>query len=204
MLLTDVGSIISFDQLVEVLGANKLWLCFLSLNVTIHLLVLSVLTLWALTSRSSSTTSSATLGRSASTQKQVIGNSKKMTQDPVRLDPPKDTPFTANELSQFDGSDVSKPIYVAIKGCFSFFVWIVFDVSGKREVYGPGGSYHVFAGKDGSKGLGKSSLKAEDAVADYSSLTEEELKVLDDWVVFFKKRYNIIGKVTPTSTVSLI
>lgn len=190
MLLTDVGSIISFDQLVEVLGANKLW-------VTIHLLVLSVLTLWALTSRSSSTTSSATLGRSASTQKQVIGNSKKMTQDPVRLDPPKDTPFTANELSQFDGSDVSKPIYVAIKG-------IVFDVSGKREVYGPGGSYHVFAGKDGSKGLGKSSLKAEDAVADYSSLTEEELKVLDDWVVFFKKRYSIIGKVTPTSTVSLI
>jgi len=188
MLFTDLSSISSFDQLVEVLGANKLW-------VAIHLLLLSVLTLWALTSRSSSTTSSATLGRSASSRKQVvIGHTKKMTQDPVRLDPPKDTPFTAHELSQFDGSDVSKPIYVAIKG-------IVFDVSGKREVYGPGGSYHVFAGKDGSKGLGKSSLKVEDAVADYSTLTEEELKVLDDWVVFFKKRYNILGKVvqnTPT------
>jgi len=189
MLFTDLSSISSFDQLVEVLGANKLW-------VAIHLLLLSVLTLWALTSRSSSTTSSATLGRSASgSRKQVvIGHTKKMTQDPVSLDPPKDTPFTAHELSQFDGTDVSKPIYVAIKG-------IVFDVSGKREVYGPGGSYHVFAGKDGSKGLGKSSLKVEDAVADYSTLTEEELKVLDDWVVFFKKRYNILGKVvqnTPT------
>jgi hypothetical protein len=55
-------------------------------------------------------------------------------------------------------------------------------VSNKREVYGPGGSYHVFAGKDGSKGLGQSSLKVEDAIADYSSLSEAELKVLDDWV----------------------
>jgi hypothetical protein len=36
--------------------------------------------------------------------------------DPVKLDPPKDSVFTPQELSQFDGSDASKPIYVAIKG----------------------------------------------------------------------------------------
>ncbi|OAV98711.1 hypothetical protein PTTG_08898 [Puccinia triticina 1-1 BBBD Race 1] len=112
-----------------------------------------------------------------------------MTPDPaLKLDPPQDNTFTPQELSGFDGSDTSKPIYVAIKG-------IVFDVSNKRDVYGPGGSYHVFAGKDGSKGLGQSSLKVEDAIADYSSLSEAELKVLDDWVAFFKKRYNILGKV---------
>lgn len=46
----------------------------------------------------------------------------------------------------------------------------------------PGKGYHIFAGKDGSRGLGKSSLKPEDAVADYSTLDEKELKVLDDWV----------------------
>jgi len=32
------------------------------------------------------------------------------------LAPPKDDPFTTEELKQYDGSDPSKPIYVAIKG----------------------------------------------------------------------------------------
>ena len=55
----------------------------------------------------------------------------------------------------------------------------------KAEVYGAGKSYNVFAGKDGSRGLGMSSLKLEDAVADYSTLDEKDLKVLDDWHSFF-------------------
>lgn len=45
-------------------------------------------------------------------------------------------------------------------------------------------------------GLGKSSLKPEDAVSDYSTLTESELKVLDDWEKYFAKRYNIVGVVS--------
>lgn len=61
----------------------------------------------------------------------------------------------------------------------------IFDVSAKTDVYGPGKSYNVFAGKDGSRGLGLSSLKEEDAIADYSQLDEKHLKVLDDWHVFF-------------------
>ena len=32
------------------------------------------------------------------------------------LAPPKDDPFTLEQLKEFDGSDASKPIYVAIKG----------------------------------------------------------------------------------------
>lgn len=89
--------------------------------------------------------------------------------------PPKDDPFTASELAQYDGSDDAKPVYVCIKGQ-------IFDVSEKREMYLPGKGYHIFAGKDGSKGLGLSSLKPEDAIADYSELDEKHLKVLDDWV----------------------
>ena len=61
----------------------------------------------------------------------------------------------------------------------------IFDVSGKADVYGPGKSYNVFAGIDGSRGLALSSLKAEDAVADYSGLSEKELGVLNDWHSFF-------------------
>ncbi|KAI7958662.1 hypothetical protein MJO28_002453 [Puccinia striiformis f. sp. tritici] len=162
------------DQLVQIIKDNQVW-------VVCHIVLLSLLTIWSITTRSPSPSPSS---RTPSKPSRI----PKMSSEPIKLDPPKDTPFTSEQLSQYDGSDPSKPIYVAIKG-------IIFDVSSKAEVYGPGGSYHVFAGKDGSKGLGKSSLKAEDAVADYSSLTESELKVLDDWVVFFKKRYNVIGKV---------
>ena len=61
----------------------------------------------------------------------------------------------------------------------------IFDVSHKQEVYGPGKSYNIFAGKDGSKGLGMSSLKPEDAVPDYSELSKDDMKVLDDWHGFF-------------------
>ena len=32
------------------------------------------------------------------------------------LAPPKDDPFTLEQLKEYDGSDTSKPIYVAIKG----------------------------------------------------------------------------------------
>ncbi|KAJ6594924.1 progesterone binding protein [Mycena capillaripes] len=105
------------------------------------------------------------------------------------LAPPKDDPFTLAQLKEYDGSDPSKPIYVSIKGT-------VFDVSAKADVYGSGKSYNIFAGKDGSKGLGMSSLKEEHAIPDYSELTEADRKVLDDWHGFFTKRYNIVGRVT--------
>ena len=61
----------------------------------------------------------------------------------------------------------------------------MFDVTHKADVYGPSRSYSVFAGKDGSRGLGMSSLKVEDAVADYSTLDDKDRKVLDDWHAFF-------------------
>ncbi|GFZ45491.1 hypothetical protein JCM24511_03217 [Saitozyma sp. JCM 24511] len=97
-------------------------------------------------------------------------------------------PITPSQLAQYDGSDPSKPIYVAIKGR-------VFDVSGKKEMYGKGAGYNVFAGKDASKGLGMSSLDPKDAVSDYSSLNEAQIKTLDQWEGFFEKRYSVVGKV---------
>ncbi|KAG8697096.1 hypothetical protein FRC08_006735 [Ceratobasidium sp. 394] len=106
-----------------------------------------------------------------------------------QLQPPKDDPYTLAELTAFDGQDPNRPVYVAIKGT-------IFDVTPKRDVYGPGGSYSVFAGKDGSKGLGLSSLKPEDAVPDWSTLEAKERGVLNDWYAFFSKRYNIVGRVS--------
>ena len=61
----------------------------------------------------------------------------------------------------------------------------IFDVTHKRETYGKGGSYNLFAGRDASRALGMSSLKEEDASPDYSGLPENEMKVLNDWHSFF-------------------
>jgi len=36
--------------------------------------------------------------------------------DESQLDPPKDTPFTKEELKKYDGKDENTPIYVGIKG----------------------------------------------------------------------------------------
>lgn len=44
----------------------------------------------------------------------------KTIMQPAKTDlaPPKDDPFTLKQLKEFDGSDSSKPIYVAIKGAW--------------------------------------------------------------------------------------
>jgi hypothetical protein len=59
-------------------------------------------------------------------------------------------------------------------------------VTHKKDVYGPGKSYGIFAGKDASMGFGMSSLKLEHANPDYSQLPPNELKVLNDWHSFFR------------------
>lgn len=55
---------------------------------------------------------------------------------------------------------------------------LVFDVSKARGMYTGKSGYKVFAGKDASKALGKSSLKIEDCIADYSELTEDEVTLM--------------------------
>ena len=54
--------------------------------------------------------------------------------------------LTDAELLSYDGSDPSKPIYLALNGT-------IYDVTAGRRVYGPGGSYNVFAGKDAARGF---------------------------------------------------
>jgi membrane-associated progesterone receptor component len=62
-------------------------------------------------------------------------------------DTPLKTPYTPLQLSKFDGSDTSSPIYLSVKG-------IIYDVSRAASMYGPEGSYRNFAGKDASRALG--------------------------------------------------
>ncbi|KAG7288621.1 hypothetical protein NEMBOFW57_004975 [Staphylotrichum longicolle] len=105
---------------------------------------------------------------------------------PVQLDPPKDDIISLEELAKANGADGGK-CYVAIKG-------IVYDVTGNKA-YQPGGAYNVFAGKDASRALGKTSTKAEDVSPDWQDLPDKEKGTLNDWITFFSKRYNVVGKV---------
>ncbi|MCJ1435030.1 hypothetical protein MMC27_004400 [Xylographa pallens] len=107
--------------------------------------------------------------------------------NPPKLDPPKSDPITVEELAECDGVDESKPTLVAIKGT-------VFDVTGNAS-YAAKGPYRVFAGKDASRALAMSSVKPEDCRPDWEDLPDKEKTVLDEWMTFFSKRYNIVGKV---------
>jgi len=52
----------------------------------------------------------------------------------------------------------------------------------------------VFAGKDPSRALAMSSVKKEDVSSEWRDLPDKEKKVLDDWMTFFSKRYNVVGQ----------
>jgi predicted heme/steroid binding protein len=62
------------------------------------------------------------------------------------------------ELTKYDGPDPTKPIYLALNGT-------IYDVSASPQTYGPGGSYHFFAGRDAARAF-LTGCFAEDAIPD--------------------------------------
>jgi len=106
--------------------------------------------------------------------------------EPVDLAPPKSDPISPEYLAKCNGTD-GNPCYVAIKGK-------VYEVTGNRA-YHTGGSYHVFAGHDASRALALSSVKPADVRPDWADLDDREKGVLNDWVKYFSKRYNVVGVV---------
>lgn len=97
------------------------------------------------------------------------------------------------QLLKFNGVEDTK-LYVAIKG-------YVYDVTTNDKSYGPGKAYNKLVGKDVGRllGLNRLQLKEEDGRVpdtwDLSDLTEKQLKIVDDWVFFFKMRYPIVARI---------
>jgi predicted heme/steroid binding protein len=79
--------------------------------------------------------------------------------------------LTPEELSAYDGSDPKKPIYLAINHT-------IYDVTAGARMYGPGGSYHHFAGCDASRAY-VTGCFAEDRTPDMRG-AEEMYLPLDD------------------------
>eukprot|EP00850_Spirogloea_muscicola_P019355 SM000189S04072 [mRNA] locus=s189:19956:21981:+ [translate_table: standard] len=96
--------------------------------------------------------------------------------------------FTAEELAQYDGSDPSRPILLAILGN-------VYDVSKGRGHYGKDGSYSHFAGRDASRAFVSGKFNGEGLTDDITGLTAADLAGLKGWRSFFEGSYTPVGKV---------
>lgn len=79
--------------------------------------------------------------------------------------------LTPTELAAYDGTDETKPIYLAINGT-------IYDVSVNRRTYGPGGSYHFFAGVDASRAY-VTGCFADDRTPDMRGVEEMFLPIDD-------------------------
>ncbi|XP_059479052.1 neuferricin [Neocloeon triangulifer] len=95
--------------------------------------------------------------------------------------------MTKAELAQYDGSEGSKGLYVAILGS-------VFDVSAGKDHYGPGCSYHFFTGKDGSRAFVSGDFSENGLTDDLTGLSNKDIQGLWKWVEFYKNDYRYVGK----------
>jgi membrane-associated progesterone receptor component len=98
--------------------------------------------------------------------------------------------YSLDELSEYDGTDPSKPLLVAVRGH-------VYDVNRGRDFYGPGGPYAMFAGKDCTRALAKVSFDEELFTGDIQDLESEELEKLDEWIETFEGKYRRLGRLLP-------
>ena len=94
--------------------------------------------------------------------------------------------YSRPDLTQYNGVD-NERILIALKGT-------VYNVTQGKAFYGPGGSYHIFAGRDASRGLAKMSLEVKD-VDDPSidDLNLSEIDAMNNWAEKLAAKYPIVG-----------
>ncbi|CAD5126076.1 DgyrCDS14242 [Dimorphilus gyrociliatus] len=107
---------------------------------------------------------------------------------PLKIDIDRELPvFSHEELSQYNGKDTEKPVYLAVKG-------VVFDVSEGRRFYGPGGNYHMMAGKDVSRAMATQELMDQDMTHDVAGLSDDQLQSLDNmFTKLYLTKYKKVG-----------
>ncbi|CAI7666568.1 unnamed protein product [Penicillium pancosmium] len=79
--------------------------------------------------------------------------------------------LTPTELSLYNGSDPSLPIYLAVNGS-------IFDVSANPGMYGPGGGYGFFSGRDATRAFVTGCFQ-EDLTPDLGGVEEMFVPVED-------------------------
>eukprot|EP01098_Paradermamoeba_levis_P003105 TRINITY_DN1446_c0_g4_i1.p1 TRINITY_DN1446_c0_g4~~TRINITY_DN1446_c0_g4_i1.p1 ORF type:complete len:215 (-),score=52.49 TRINITY_DN1446_c0_g4_i1:229-819(-) len=108
---------------------------------------------------------------------------------------PEPRPFTHEELREFNGKNGGL-IYLAVKGK-------VYDVSSRANFYGPGGSYQMFAGRDVTRALAKSSFEEVDlANPSTEGFSFWEKDTLEGWIQSFEMKYEVVGFISPSTSTS--
>lgn len=74
--------------------------------------------------------------------------------------------LTTSELARHDGSDPSLPLYISLNRS-------IYDVSASRHIYGPGGMYGVFGGRDASRAFVTGCFEPEVDLVPYLEGVEE-------------------------------
>lgn len=102
--------------------------------------------------------------------------------------------FSPEELRKMNGTN-GNPVYVAVQG-------VVYDVSSRASFYGPGGPYHIFAGRDAARALALGSLEEKDVEAPYPKLDDlqpSEREALNDWIGSYQAKYEVVGRIIPSA-----
>ena len=97
--------------------------------------------------------------------------------------------LTKEQLMEYDGKTATTPIYIGVAG-------MVFDVTAGRKLYGVGGDYNAFAGRDATRALATGCAKQECVVDGVDGLSESELKEIDRWVELYRTsdKYTLVGR----------
>ncbi|GAA5937264.1 hypothetical protein JCM1841_007025 [Sporobolomyces salmonicolor] len=98
--------------------------------------------------------------------------------------------LSEQQLAFHDGTNPHYPLYIALDGD-------VFDVSdGGMGNYGPGGAYHVFAGRDAARAFVTGCFQ-DHLTHDLRGFTEKDMKTLNNWKSFYAKhpKYHKVGTV---------
>ncbi|CAF1298759.1 unnamed protein product [Adineta steineri] len=98
--------------------------------------------------------------------------------------------LTVEQLRAYNGTDSNGRILTAIYGD-------IFDVSRRSDLYGPGGSYSLFAGRDATRSLSKMQLTQSlftDDYDDLTDLTDNERATARSWHEDFREKYDIVGR----------
>jgi membrane-associated progesterone receptor component len=113
---------------------------------------------------------------------------------PSKVTPPGYQPaqvgeITSEEMSKCTGDDPFRPILVALKGK-------IYDMTEARNFYGPGGAYHVYAGREVARALGKMSLAETDCTGIIDDFSEKDKTRLEEWETKFSSKYKVVGQVS--------
>jgi len=98
--------------------------------------------------------------------------------------------LTLEQLRGYNGTESNGRILTAIYGD-------IFDVSRRSDLYGTGGSYSLFAGRDATRALSKMQLTPTLFSGEYddlADLTDNERATARNWHEDFREKYDIVGR----------